>query len=142
MAGEEGAVSGRQVLAAGARLHDAGAGVSGAAAQRDVAQAELDLLKAGVTPEEIAVSAAAARQAEVAVAMAEDALARTEILAPFAGVVTKVNVEAGEAAAQGSFSPSDKGKAFCYNLQVYSQQVLLPKGPLSGNRTCSNRALQ
>jgi multidrug resistance efflux pump len=137
MAGEEGAMSGRQVLAAGARLHDAGAGVSAAAAQRDVAQAELDLLKAGVTPEEIAVSAAAVRQAEVAVA-----LARTEIHAPFAGVVTKVNVEAGEAAAQGNFSPSDKGKAFCYNLQVYSQQVLLPRGPLSGNRTCSNRALQ
>jgi multidrug efflux pump subunit AcrA (membrane-fusion protein) len=86
---------------AGARLRDAGAGVSAASAQRDVAQAELDLLKAGVTPEEIAVSAAAVRQAEVAVAMAQDALARAEVRAPFAGVVTKVNVEAGETAAPG-----------------------------------------
>ena len=86
---------------AGARLRDAGAGVSAASAQRDVAQAELDLLKAGVTPEEVAVSAAAVRQAEVAVATAEDALGRTEIRAPFAGVVTKVNVEAGETAAPG-----------------------------------------
>jgi hypothetical protein len=42
MAGEEGAMNGRQVLGAGARLHDAGAGVS-ASAQRDIAQAELDL---------------------------------------------------------------------------------------------------
>jgi multidrug efflux pump subunit AcrA (membrane-fusion protein) len=86
---------------AGARLRDAQAGVSAASAQRDVAQAELDLLKAGVTPEEVAVSAAAVRQAEVAVATAEDALGRTEIHAPFAGVVTKVNVEAGETAAPG-----------------------------------------
>ena len=86
---------------AGARLRDAQAGVSAASAQRDVAQAELDLLKAGVTPEEVAVSAAAVRQAEVAVATAEDALGRTEIRAPFAGVVTKVNVEAGETAAPG-----------------------------------------
>jgi multidrug efflux pump subunit AcrA (membrane-fusion protein) len=86
---------------AGARLRDAGAGVSAASAQRDVAQAELDLLKAGVTPEEVAVSEAAVRQAEVAVATAEDALGRTEIRAPFAGVVTKANVEAGETAAPG-----------------------------------------
>ena len=86
---------------AGARLRDAQAGVSAASAQRDVAQAELDLLKAGVTPEEVAVSEAAVRQAVVAVTMAEDALGRTEIRAPFAGVVTKVNVEAGETAAPG-----------------------------------------
>jgi HlyD family secretion protein len=86
---------------AGARLRDAHAGMSAASAQRDVAQAELDLLKAGVTPEEIAVSAAAVRQAEVAVAMAEDALGRAEIRAPFAGIVTKVNVEAGETASPG-----------------------------------------
>jgi multidrug efflux pump subunit AcrA (membrane-fusion protein) len=86
---------------AGARIRDAGAGVSAASAQRDVAQAELDLLKAGVTPEEVAVSEAAVRQAEVTVATAEDALGRTEIRAPFAGVVTKVNVEAGETAAPG-----------------------------------------
>jgi len=86
---------------AGARLRDAQAGVSAASAQRDVAQAELDLLKAGVTPEEVAVSAAAVRQAEVTVATAEEALGRTGIRAPFAGVVTKVNVEAGETAAPG-----------------------------------------
>jgi len=86
---------------AGARLRDAQAGVSAASAQRDVAQAELDLLKAGVTLEEVAVSAAAVRQAEVAVATTEEALTRTEIGAPFAGVVTKVNVEAGETAAPG-----------------------------------------
>jgi HlyD family secretion protein len=86
---------------AGAQLRDAHAGVSAASAQRDVTQAELDLLNAGVTPEEVAVSEAAVRQAEVTVATAEDALGRTEIRAPFAGVVTKVNVEAGETAAPG-----------------------------------------
>jgi multidrug resistance efflux pump len=37
----------------------------------------------------------------VAVATAEDALGRTEIHAPFAGVATKVNVEAGETASPG-----------------------------------------
>jgi HlyD family secretion protein len=84
-----------------ARLREAGAGVRAASAQRDVAQAELDLLKAGVTAEEIRVSEAAVQQAEAALAMAKAALQRTEIRAPFAGTVTKVDVEVGETAASG-----------------------------------------
>lgn len=84
-----------------ARLREAGAGVQASSAQRDVAQAELDLLKAGVTPEEIAVSEAAVQQAEAALAMAKAALERTAIRAPFAGAVTRVDIEVGETAAPG-----------------------------------------
>jgi multidrug efflux pump subunit AcrA (membrane-fusion protein) len=84
-----------------ARLREAGAGVEASSAQQDVARAELDLLKAGVTPEEIAVSVAAVQQAEAALAIAKVALERTEIRAPFAGTVTRVDIEVGETAAPG-----------------------------------------
>jgi HlyD family secretion protein len=84
-----------------ARLREAGAGVEASSAQREVAQAELDLLKAGVTPEEVAVSVAAVQQAEAALAIARAALERTEIRAPFAGTVTRVDIEVGETAAAG-----------------------------------------
>jgi len=87
---------------AGARLRDANAGVWVAAAQQDVAQAELDLLKAGATDEDVDVSAAAVQQAEVGQAMAQVALERTEIRAPFDGVVTQVTVEEGETASPGA----------------------------------------
>ena len=83
------------------RLRDASAGVWLASAQRDVAQAELDLLQAGTTAEDIAVSEAAVQQAGVAVATSKAALERIEIRAPFAGTVTKVDIEVGETAAAG-----------------------------------------
>jgi HlyD family secretion protein len=80
-----------------ARLRTAEAEVASAAAQVDVAQAELGLLAAGTAPEDIAVSEAAVRQAEVAVARAKAALERLDIRAPFAGTITTLNVDAGEA---------------------------------------------
>jgi len=84
-----------------ARLRDAQSGVWLAAAQRDVAQAELALLQAGATSEQIGVSEAAVQQAEVALAAARAALDDVEIRAPFAGTVTKVDVEVGETASPG-----------------------------------------
>jgi HlyD family secretion protein len=84
-----------------ARLRTAEARVAAAAAQVDVTQAELDLLAAGIAPEDIAVSEAAVRQAEVAVSRANAALERLEIRAPFAGTVTALDVEIGEATTPG-----------------------------------------
>ena len=85
----------------GARVQEASAGVWLAAAQRDVSQAQLALVKAGVTVEEVAVSEVAVQQAEVGLAVAKAALERTEIRAPFAGTVTKVEVEVGETVGPG-----------------------------------------
>jgi multidrug resistance efflux pump len=83
------------------RLQTAEAGVASAAAQVDVLRAELDLLAAGTAPEDVAVSEAAVRQAEVAVAQATAALERLEIRAPFAGTITTLNVDVGEATTTG-----------------------------------------
>jgi len=85
----------------GARVQEASAGVWLAAAQRDVSQAQLALVEAGVTAEEVAVSEVAVQQAEVGLAVAKEALERTEIRAPFAGTVTKVEVEVGETVGPG-----------------------------------------
>jgi multidrug efflux pump subunit AcrA (membrane-fusion protein) len=84
-----------------ARLRAAQAGVTVASAERDVSQAQLDLLQAGVTPEEIAVGAAVVQQAEAALETARVALEHTEMRAPFAGTVTKINVDLGEVVAPG-----------------------------------------
>jgi len=86
---------------AGAQVRQVQAGVWVAAAQRDVTQAELELLQAGVTPEDVVVSQAAVQQAQAGLARANAVLERTEIRAPFAGTVTKVEVEVGETVTQG-----------------------------------------
>jgi HlyD family secretion protein len=84
-----------------ARLRAAEAGVSLASAQQDVSEAQLELLRAGVGPEEIAVSEVLVEQAEAALETAKAALAHMEIRAPFAGTVTRINVDVGETAAPG-----------------------------------------
>ncbi len=73
-----------------------------AAAQRDAAQAQLDLLLAGASEEEIAESEAQVAQARAALEMAELAMENATLRAPFDGIVSRVNVQAGETApAQG-----------------------------------------
>jgi HlyD family secretion protein len=78
------------------------AGVDAAQAQLDQAQASLDLLKAGARREEIAVSEANVAQARAALDQAESALARTTLVAPFAGVVGTVHLREGELVASGT----------------------------------------
>jgi len=84
-----------------ARMSAANAGVWAAVARRDAAQAELDLLKAGTREEEISAAKAAVEQAEAALAAAQVALERTELRAPFDGVVTRVYVEVGDTVSPG-----------------------------------------
>lgn len=79
-----------------ARVQAANASVRVAEAGRDAAQAQLALAKAGPRAEEIAVAQAAVQQAEVALATAQATQTRTELRAPFAGVVTQVRVEPGD----------------------------------------------
>jgi multidrug efflux pump subunit AcrA (membrane-fusion protein) len=77
------------------------AGVQSATAQRDALRARLDLLEAGSTPEQIAAFEARVAQAEASLAAARAALERTEIRAPFDGVVTQITVETGDTAVPG-----------------------------------------
>ncbi len=86
---------------AAARLRAANAGIQTAEANIAILQAELDLLLAPPTPESIAVAQAEVRQAEAMLAAAHIALARTELRAPFDGVITQVFIEVGENVGAG-----------------------------------------
>jgi HlyD family secretion protein len=98
----------QELAAAEARLQDTLAGPSGAElrateanaaaalAQRDAAQAQLDKLLAGATEEEIAEAEAQVEQARAGLKLAEHALERATLRAPFEGFVTEINVTAGE----------------------------------------------
>lgn len=82
-------------------LRAANADVWAAAAQRDAAQAQLDLLLAGPTEEDIADAEAKVAQAQTALELTELSLERATLEAPFDGVVSEVNVKAGEMAPTG-----------------------------------------
>ena len=74
-----------------------------AAAQADVAanQAQLNLLRAGARPEQIAAAEANVAAATAAVQQALVALANTELRAPFAGTIARLNVTPGEQVGPG-----------------------------------------
>jgi len=77
-------------------LRAAQANVLAATAQQDAAQAQLDLLLAGPTEQDLADAEAQVEQARVALELAELSMERAALHAPFAGVVSAVNVTAGE----------------------------------------------
>lgn len=79
----------------------ADANVAAVTAQYEVALAQLELLKAGALAEDIAIAETAVAQANVALETAKVALARTEITAPFAGTITRVDVRRGQFVAPG-----------------------------------------
>ncbi len=70
-------------------------------AQLGQARARLALLEAGPSAEAIAVAQAQVRQAETALEGARIALAKTELLAPFAGTIGQVMTEVGETVSPG-----------------------------------------
>jgi HlyD family secretion protein len=65
-------------------------------AQIAQAQASLDRLKQGLSDEDLRIAQAQVRQAEVAVEQARLALEAVSLFAPHDGVITAVNIEAGE----------------------------------------------
>lgn len=73
--------------------------IAAAEAQVAQAQASLDDLLAGPTVEEIQIADAQVEQARLSLADAQEALANGTLTAPFAGVVTAVNVNVGEYAS-------------------------------------------
>jgi multidrug resistance efflux pump len=66
-----------------------------------VAQAQMTLAKAGPTAEELALAEAKVAQAAAALQEAQTQLERLSLRAPFAGVVTKIDLELGETATAG-----------------------------------------
>jgi HlyD family secretion protein len=81
------------------QLRAAEANVLAASAQRDAAQAQLDLLLTGATDEQIAAAEAQVEQARTALEQAELALELATLHASFDGIVSEVNVKAGEVAS-------------------------------------------
>lgn len=83
-------------------LHPATASrIAEAEAQVQNAQAELDLLKAGTRAETVAAAAAAVAEAEATLQRAEADLAGSQLVAPFAGTVTSLDVNPGERVQNG-----------------------------------------
>ncbi len=91
-------------LLAGADINQvraARANVSAVEAQQDAAQAQLDILLSGATEGQVAAAQARVDQAQVALELAELALEKATLHAPFDGIVAAVNVTAGEMASAG-----------------------------------------
>ena len=68
----------------------------------DKAQAQLDQLRAGASSYQVAVAAAEVQSAQAALTLAQVALEKTELRAPFAGVVAAIIPKAGEYVASGT----------------------------------------
>jgi len=83
------------------QVRAARANVSAVVAQQDAAQAQLDLLLAGATGEQIAAAEAQVAQARAVLEQAEFSLEQATLCAPFDGVVSGINVTAGEMASVG-----------------------------------------
>jgi RND family efflux transporter MFP subunit len=60
------------------------------------AEAQLDMLRAGPTPEQIAVAEVAVEQAEIALEAARYQLTKATLVAPRAGIVDQIGIDAGE----------------------------------------------
>ncbi|MBW4435552.1 MAG: efflux RND transporter periplasmic adaptor subunit [Pleurocapsa minor GSE-CHR-MK-17-07R] len=75
--------------------------VGAAYSQVEQAQAALAQLLAGPTQTQIAALDAAIAQAQIQVEAAERALTRTQIVAPFSGVISSLNAEVGALAVPG-----------------------------------------
>jgi HlyD family secretion protein len=114
---EEIAVSRAQLNEAQAALDKVLAGPTAeqvAQAQAEVvrAQAALDELLAGTTQEKIAVAEAGVQTAQAGISLAEVELAKTQLQAPFDGVVGILNIDEGEMVGSGAtvMSVSDSSR--------------------------------
>lgn len=75
--------------------------IAAASASEAAAQVRLDQLKAEAAGKTVDTYAAATKQAEAGLLAAQLALSETEIKAPFAGTIAKINLKLGEQAAAG-----------------------------------------
>jgi len=82
-------------------LKVADARVWAAAAQRDSAQAYLNLVMAGAAPADINISKAQVESAQAAVDAVQIALDQTQLVAPFDGTISKIDIHIGETVSPG-----------------------------------------
>ncbi|HEY6042999.1 MAG TPA: HlyD family efflux transporter periplasmic adaptor subunit [Anaerolineae bacterium] len=68
----------------------------------DQAQAQLELKKRGPRAEDIALAQGRVKQAQTGVEQAQASLAKSKLVAPFAGVITNLNLREGETVQAGS----------------------------------------
>jgi HlyD family secretion protein len=83
-------------------VDQADAAIAVAKANLAAAQQKYDRLKNGPDPDALALTQATLKNAQAQQASAQAALANLEIKAPFAGVISQVNVHAGEAVLPGA----------------------------------------
>ncbi len=88
-------------LQSGSTYRATSAEIAAAQAQLAAAQAQLDQLKAEANGKPNPTYAAAIQQAEAALQAARTVVTDTELLAPFAGTIAKINVKVGETTPPG-----------------------------------------
>lgn len=99
-----------------------------AAAALDAAQKTLTLKKAGSLPEDIDAQAAQVKAAEADIANVQSMLSRTLIVAPFTGVITKVDTKVGKIVSPNSPEISmDSAGAFQIESYIPEVNVALVK---------------
>ena len=92
----------KQLKSGSANYSAQSAEIAASQARLDAAQVRLDQLKAEASGKPNPTYAAAIQQAEAALSSAKTAVADTELRAPIAGTIAKLNVKPGETAAPGS----------------------------------------
>ncbi|MGC9346804.1 MAG: HlyD family secretion protein [Anaerolineae bacterium] len=85
-----------------AQINASSASVRSELARRDAVEAELDRALAGPRAEEIAIGEAGVRNAESALAQAQEMLTQYLVDAPFKATVTDLQVHSGDTVAQGA----------------------------------------
>ncbi len=92
----------KQLKSGSANYQATAAEIEAAQARLNAAQAQLDQLKSESNGQPNPTYAAAIQQAEAALQSAKTAVADTELHAPFAGTIAKLNLKVGETAAPGA----------------------------------------
>ncbi|HEY3078363.1 MAG TPA: efflux RND transporter periplasmic adaptor subunit [Chloroflexota bacterium] len=91
-----------QPLAGNAQVDAAQGQLDTAGAAEAAARARLEAVRAGPTAEQVAVARAGVSQAEAAIGVLEAQTAKTAVVAPVDGVVTRRSARVGEAAGPGA----------------------------------------
>lgn len=90
-----------QITAALNQIAQAEVGVRQAQSNLLTAQKNLDTLLEGPDEQDLRIARAQLQQAQIGLLQAENNLNNAQLMAPFAGVVTQVNIKAGEQAGAG-----------------------------------------
>lgn len=110
------------VSTAGSALTSAVTAHKSAAANLEASKKTLALKNAGTVPADIAAQAAQVKSAEADVANARAALSKTYIIAPFGGVITKVDAKAGKIVSPNTPEIS-MDSAAAFQIESYVPEV-------------------